>query len=204
MMSPSARKRICCCSRRTHWMPTKTSTPSSSQIVTTLKVRGSSLLIARLFRVRRRVRRTGHSQPAADPAIAPALAQRWAGVQAAPHHLVDRAEQAGAAGVLHLDADAVAVAHEGGLRRAGLDRLDRALLGDAGVAVVPVLVADGAAADDGPARTLRVLPMCAISWPKWNVISGPALQRPTRSPFQRLRGRGAGGRPAMPRRARRA
>jgi hypothetical protein len=30
-----------------------------------------------------------------------------------------------------------------------------------------------------PARTLRVLQMWAISWPKWNVMSGPASHMPT-------------------------
>ncbi|OQC04382.1 MAG: hypothetical protein BWX79_02503 [Alphaproteobacteria bacterium ADurb.Bin100] len=35
-----------------------------------------------------------------------------------------------------------------------------------------------------PARTLRVLQMWAISWPKWKVISGPASHIPTLRPFQ--------------------
>ena len=35
-----------------------------------------------------------------------------------------------------------------------------------------------------PARTLRVLHTCAISCPKWNVISGPASHMPTFLPFQ--------------------
>ena len=37
-----------------------------------------------------------------------------------------------------------------------------------------------------PARTLRVLQMWAISWPKWNVISGPASHMPTLRPFHTL------------------
>ena len=34
-----------------------------------------------------------------------------------------------------------------------------------------------------PARTLRVFARCAISWPKWKVISGPASHAPTLRPF---------------------
>jgi hypothetical protein len=37
-----------------------------------------------------------------------------------------------------------------------------------------------------PARTLRVLAMWAISWPKWKVMSGPASHMPTLRPFQLL------------------
>src|SRR6187402_1373353 len=62
--------------------------------------------------------------------------------------LIDRAEEALAAAVLHLDPDGVAELHEGRLRAAALDRLDRPLLGDARIAARPVLVADRAAADD--------------------------------------------------------
>jgi hypothetical protein len=49
---------------------------------------------------------------------------------------------------LDLDVDAVAVLHERRLRLAALDGLDGTLLGDAGVAARPVLVADGARAHD--------------------------------------------------------
>ena len=73
------------------------------------------------------------------------------------HLLVDGAEDRRAVGVLHLDPDRVAEAHERRLRRAALDRLDRPLLGDARVAARPVLVADGAAADDrAGARVARL------------------------------------------------
>src|SRR3954471_2368908 len=71
--------------------------------------------------------------------------------------LLDRAEDRRAGAVLHLDPDRVAEAHERRLGRAALDRLDRALLGDARIAARPVLVADGAAADDrAGARVARL------------------------------------------------
>src|ERR1043165_10215565 len=55
--------------------------------------------------------------------------------QSIPYHLLlDNTEDRAAFRVIHLDADAIAVPKEGGLRRAAANRLDRADFGDAGIA----------------------------------------------------------------------
>ena len=107
--------------------------------------------------------------------------------------------------VLHLDPDRVAELHERRLRRAALDRLDRPLLGDAGVAARPVLVADRAAADDRAGAAVARLAQVGdqLAEVEGHLLAGVAqARRACRSRCSR--GRGGGGRRARRRRARRA
>ena len=86
----------------------------------------------------------------------------------------DGPEQALAVQALHLDADGVAELHELGAGLAIQNGFDGALLRDAAVAFGPftlavvlnAFVAPVPLPTMEPARTLRVLQMCAISCPK--------------------------------------
>ena len=80
--------------------------------------------------------------------------------------LVDGAEQALPVLALHLDADGVAVLHEFRTRPAVPDGLDAALLGNAAIALDQSLLLTVPLPTMEPARTLRVLAIWAMSWPK--------------------------------------
>src|SRR5436190_7865395 len=117
-MPPVVAKVAFCASCWRHWKPTNTIAPSTSQTVANLIVLGRSSLMGAPSACGRS-RRAGWSFR-----FGAAVRER----SSARDLLVDRAEDRCAGGVLHLDPDRVAEAHEGRLRRAALDRLDRALL----------------------------------------------------------------------------
>ncbi|ABA48474.1 hypothetical protein BURPS1710b_0601 [Burkholderia pseudomallei 1710b] len=114
--------------------------------------------------IRRNPARVGrHGGPAGNPAraaphacVRARTAAAWPPVRMAVSsggvhrrdRLLDRAEDRLPRLVDHLDLHPVAVAHELGLRRAVLDRLEAALLGDAAVAALRILVRHRARADD--------------------------------------------------------
>ena len=87
--------------------------------------------------------------------------------------------------VLHLDADHVAELHERRVFGSPCSMVSMRASRRCSCSPRPVLVATRCRCRRCvPARTLRVFARCAMSWPKWNVISGPASQLADLAPFQ--------------------
>jgi hypothetical protein len=123
---------------------------------------------------------------------------RACGVIRRDHPLVDRAEHALAVGAQHLDADGVAERMKPVFGSPCSMVSRRAFRRCTNSRAWPVGVADRAAAHDAAGAHVSRLARCAMSWPKWKLISGPASHRPTGAPFQTTAAAGARGRPTRP------